>query len=181
MGMTRRTAIYRHFDADGVLLYVGQSVSPSRRLYEHVRASGWAKDTASISIQWFDSKEEAAEAERVAIRDEGPEFNVFHNIRYVAPPAIPLDEYEEDEEEPEEEDEIDEVFTEEFYALSVSEKLDAWLKVFGKRKYVFASEVGCAKSTLTEIMQGKYLPDLRLALAIEDATRRKVKCRDWSE
>jgi DNA-binding XRE family transcriptional regulator len=59
------------------------------------------------------------------------------------------------------------------------DKLDTWLKARNMTRSAFASEVGCAKSTLTEIMQGKYLPDLRLAFSIQDATRKKVKASDW--
>jgi DNA-binding XRE family transcriptional regulator len=42
-----------------------------------------------------------------------------------------------------------------------------------------AAQVGIAKSTMTEIMQGKYPPPLRVAFAIEDATGGAVPARSW--
>lgn len=58
------------------------------------------------------------------------------------------------------------------------EKLAEYLRDRGVTKSAFADRIGIAKSTLTELMQGKYAVPLRVAIAIEDATRRKVKARD---
>lgn len=73
------TALYRHFDKDGALLYVGISLSPTYRLSQHRDASRWFSRIADIKIEWHDSREAALEAERAAIKAETPEFNIVHN------------------------------------------------------------------------------------------------------
>lgn len=73
-----RAALYRHFDANGRLLYVGVSFEPTRRAADHSRNSGWSDRSSRIEMEWFDSRREAEAAERAAIRDEHPEFNIRH-------------------------------------------------------------------------------------------------------
>lgn len=73
-----RTALYRHWDADGALLYVGISSDPVRRMAEHRSASDWAHDVADTAIKWFDGREEAVKAEAQAICEEKPLHNIAH-------------------------------------------------------------------------------------------------------
>lgn len=75
------TALYRHWDAEGNLLYVGISLSPLVRLCQHRDASAWYSAIATVTVAWFDSREQAAEAEVVAIKTEGPKHNVVHRPR----------------------------------------------------------------------------------------------------
>ena len=74
-----RTALYRHFDAAGTLLYVGISLSAVARLRSHQDESGWFGEIASVTIEWHDSRALAFAAERAAIKSERPRFNVIHN------------------------------------------------------------------------------------------------------
>lgn len=76
----RRCALYRHFDVTGVLLYVGITDSLEGRTSGHARTSDWVRFAFSAEATWLDSREEAAEAEQQAIRDEGPIFNRQHAI-----------------------------------------------------------------------------------------------------
>lgn len=69
--------LYRVFDRDGVLLYVGMtSVVPSARLDSHRKQQFWWGDVTSITLENFDSAEELAAAEIAAIRSENPVYNV---------------------------------------------------------------------------------------------------------
>ena len=70
----KRTAVYRIFDADGRLLYVGVSRSPLYRMAGHAR-SEWAREAESIDIDWFSTEHEAREAEASAIQSEQPIWN----------------------------------------------------------------------------------------------------------
>lgn len=70
------TELYRHYDKDGVLLYVGISLSAAIRLTAHRRQSEWFGAIRTIKIARFRSLEAAREAERVAIRDEHPMWNI---------------------------------------------------------------------------------------------------------
>jgi transcriptional regulator with XRE-family HTH domain len=84
-----RAAVYRHFAADGTLLYVGASHDPTRRLYEHKCRTDWAGEVARTIVDWFDSREAALEAERKAIRSERPAHNLTKDIRVGGDGALP--------------------------------------------------------------------------------------------
>lgn len=74
-----KTALYRHFDASGALLYVGVSLSAVTRLAQHRSGSPWYDSIARVEVEQFDSRQLALEAERKAIASERPR----HNIRLV--------------------------------------------------------------------------------------------------
>lgn len=69
------TALYRHYDRSGSLLYVGISLDPVRRLRQHI-GSRWYSLIAKIEIEQFYSRREALEAEALAIVAEHPVFNI---------------------------------------------------------------------------------------------------------
>lgn len=71
--------VYRFFDADGVLLYVGESKDPWKRWRGHRSTSSFAPLVARGRISVFSDRLTALQAERNAIVDEGPRFNVKHN------------------------------------------------------------------------------------------------------
>lgn len=68
--------LYRHFDADGTLLYVGMSMRALVRLASHRATSEWFRDISRVQIETFPSRWEAEEAERTAIETEYPIFNL---------------------------------------------------------------------------------------------------------
>lgn len=70
--------LYKHFDSDGNLLYVGISFSISQRISQHKKGSNWFADSGYVTILKFPSRSLAEEAEKKAIRFENP----LHNIAY---------------------------------------------------------------------------------------------------
>jgi predicted GIY-YIG superfamily endonuclease len=72
------TVLYRHFDKDSALLYVGVSMSGMRRLSEHRDHSPWFRDIARVEMEYFSTRAEALEAERKAIIAEKPRHNIHH-------------------------------------------------------------------------------------------------------
>lgn len=68
--------LYRHFDAQGDLLYVGMSLSAVNRLSGHKSASKWFAEIARVEVENFASREEAAFAEDEAIILENPRYNI---------------------------------------------------------------------------------------------------------
>jgi hypothetical protein len=76
----RRCVLYRHYDVDGVLLYVGITESPEGRTREHARSSVWVRYAHHMTAEWFDSRDDAEAAERAAIRNEMPVFNIAHAV-----------------------------------------------------------------------------------------------------
>lgn len=69
-----RAYVYRHFDAEGRLLYVGYTAYPALRQAQHTR-SPWAGRVVSVTMQEYASSEDALLAESVAILLEKPEIN----------------------------------------------------------------------------------------------------------
>lgn len=68
--------IYRHYDKDGVLLYVGSSHCTIARLASHRSTSHWFEAVTRIEIERKSSYDEMLSAENYAIRKEQPKFNV---------------------------------------------------------------------------------------------------------
>lgn len=68
-------AIYRHYAADGELLYVGASLKPIQRLETHKAMSPWFYEIATVTIEWLEVGVDAHAAERKAIHDEAPKYN----------------------------------------------------------------------------------------------------------
>lgn len=79
MGRSGGVYLYRHFDAEGRLLYVGITVDPVARLRNHKLNAPWARDIARVEVSVaFGSREEAEDAERRVIRAEAPTYNTVH-------------------------------------------------------------------------------------------------------
>lgn len=71
-----RPVMYRVFDTDDRLIYVGQSTSLPARVNEHRGQSWWWKPLAQrIRVQVFPTVEAAKAAEKLAIQEETPVFN----------------------------------------------------------------------------------------------------------
>ena len=71
----QKTCLYRFFAADGRLLYVGISMNFRARLDKHRRRTWWP-EVADQSLEWFPDRESAQRAERRAIHDENPAYNL---------------------------------------------------------------------------------------------------------
>ena len=69
-------AMYRFFDADGRLLYVGATYDLPTRIGAHRVNAFWWPLVARTRWQLFPTVEAALEAEREAIATEHPRFNV---------------------------------------------------------------------------------------------------------
>lgn len=83
-------ALYRHYDSDGRLLYIGQSANPIRRIISHRHSGSWVHMISTITIEWLPNRAEAIVAERSAIASEKPPFNVIdrppnHQDRWPSP------------------------------------------------------------------------------------------------
>lgn len=76
---TGETALYRHYDAAGTLLYVGITRDPSMRSEQHQRSSRWFRFVDRTEVEWHRSRRAADDAERDAIATESPVFNETHN------------------------------------------------------------------------------------------------------
>lgn len=68
--------VYRAFDAAGRLLYVGCTVDVESRLRAHSDGSPWFLFHADVTLEHFDSYDDALEAEAFAILTEHPRWNM---------------------------------------------------------------------------------------------------------
>lgn len=75
-----RTALYRYFDSNGELLYIGVSIDPDGRLKAHRdNREPWVGAAVRRTVEWHDSRPLALAAEEDAIKAECPRYNGKHN------------------------------------------------------------------------------------------------------
>ena len=74
-----RAVLYRFFSGDD-LLYVGISLAPLNRIQQHLEFSDWCLRglVTCITMEHFDSKQSALDAEKAAIIAEKPTHNKMH-------------------------------------------------------------------------------------------------------
>ena len=83
-----KTALYRHFDAEGQLLYVGITCGMSNRDRRHAQKSDWHDQVVRTETEWLPSRGHALALEKVAIQHELPPHNKY-NARTAAIEAQP--------------------------------------------------------------------------------------------
>ena len=77
------TQLYRHYDINNNLLYVGISDCSKRRFEEHLKNSSWSKLSAKMNVDYYPTRNHALDAERKAIKTEMPIWNKTHNNKNV--------------------------------------------------------------------------------------------------
>lgn len=75
----QKTALYRHYNSDSQLLYVGISLSAASRFIQHKQMSLWADDAVRMETEYFYNRKDALSAEKLAIKTEKPLNNIIHN------------------------------------------------------------------------------------------------------
>lgn len=75
----RACILYRWWDADGNLLYIGKSVSLMARIGSHKRRSSFFDRASVMTIERYPDEASLAAAEVQAIRAERPPHNIVHN------------------------------------------------------------------------------------------------------
>lgn len=74
--------VYRHWDKDGRLLYVGCTNNPHRRWNEHRTDSlQWVFEVVASQVTWYPTRDLALVAEWVAIDTEDPAHNVQSSLK----------------------------------------------------------------------------------------------------
>lgn len=80
----RRAAVYRLWDADGNLLYIGSSYDPEKRCEAHRRKPWWA-EVARRTEEWFPHRGRAYAEEMKAIAVERSKYNAMGAPEYTTP------------------------------------------------------------------------------------------------
>jgi len=81
------TLLYRLFNSDKELLYVGITNDLVTRMREHRRSKQWFPEVHDIGLELFTTRQEALKAERSAIEKENPAHNIQHK-RHLTKPAV---------------------------------------------------------------------------------------------
>jgi predicted GIY-YIG superfamily endonuclease len=81
----RPAAVYRLYDAEGTLLYIGSAYDPDDRWEEHQKKP-WAAEVAKRVERWYPDRNAAYVAETAAIKSELPRHNITNNP--AAPPRV---------------------------------------------------------------------------------------------
>jgi predicted GIY-YIG superfamily endonuclease len=82
-------ALYRFFDNNGALLYVGITLNPGNRWAAHQDDKPWWTEVASITVQTYPDRRCVLNAERAAIQAEHPRYNIQHQTRQTPPADDP--------------------------------------------------------------------------------------------
>ncbi|MGA5604025.1 GIY-YIG nuclease family protein [Streptomyces griseoincarnatus] len=80
----RRAAVYRLYDAQDTLLYIGSAYDPEKRCRTH-RAKPWWPEVARREDQWVASRRKAYVEEMKAIAVEGAKHNQMGTPTYQTP------------------------------------------------------------------------------------------------
>ncbi len=67
--------LYRFFNRDGALLYLGCTVTPFRRLHTHMQGQPWRLDITRVELEWHPDWLTGRRAEMAAIMVEAPKYN----------------------------------------------------------------------------------------------------------
>ncbi|MFD5384331.1 GIY-YIG nuclease family protein [Streptomyces sp. NPDC127074] len=70
------TALYRFYDQERRLLYIGITGQPRERWAAHRRKAKWWPLAAYVAVEVHPTEWQALNAERAAIRSENPSFNM---------------------------------------------------------------------------------------------------------
>jgi excinuclease UvrABC nuclease subunit len=73
------TSVYRYYDRDGMLIYVGITSRGARRNYEHNRSKDWWPYVARQEVDHYETRDQALKRERSLIIRHRPPFNRQHN------------------------------------------------------------------------------------------------------
>lgn len=159
-------ALYRHYDVDGDLLYVGISVKPLSRSTTHVNGSPWADEITRIEIERYKDRETAEKAEVCAIHNERPRHNTKHrskeNLLYDMP-----------------EPEAKYTFDKSGKLDDLVEKLRKWAFTRGLNARGLGLFIECDLGRIESILSGEKMPDVVERAKIDRLTAGHVPASGW--
>jgi predicted GIY-YIG superfamily endonuclease len=78
-------AVYRLYNAQDLLLYIGSAFDPKARYRAHARTKAWWPEVARKTEEWHPNRGQAFLAETAAIKNEAPKYNEACSLTYRAP------------------------------------------------------------------------------------------------
>lgn len=77
--MRCKSSVYKMYDRNGELLYIGVSSAAVYRFTQHMETAHWSNDVAKIEIDPPMYCEEAIKQEKQAIKELKPKYNIAHS------------------------------------------------------------------------------------------------------
>ena len=74
-----KQTLYRFYDQDDQLLYVGITKFFEPRLKQHYKNADWFFDTARVTLEHYQTRQDVERAESQAIKSERPKYNIAKN------------------------------------------------------------------------------------------------------
>jgi excinuclease UvrABC nuclease subunit len=72
--------LYRFYDAEGSLLYVGITKFFEPRLKQHYKNAEWFFETEHVRLEHYKTRQEVELAETRAIKTERPRYNIAKSV-----------------------------------------------------------------------------------------------------
>jgi excinuclease UvrABC nuclease subunit len=72
--------LYRFYNTEGSLLYVGITKFFEPRLKQHYKNAEWFFETASVRLEHYETRQEVELAETRAIQSESPRYNIAKSM-----------------------------------------------------------------------------------------------------
>ena len=77
--------LYRFFDSEENLVYVGITNDWKHRFHDHERQARWWSEVAKVTFERYEDRESVSAAEIKAIKTEQPKYNKQHHPEYLSP------------------------------------------------------------------------------------------------
>jgi predicted GIY-YIG superfamily endonuclease len=74
-----KQTLYRFYDQNDQLLYVGITKFFEPRLKQHYKNADWFFETARVTLEHYQTRQDVERAESVAIKTEKPIYNIAKN------------------------------------------------------------------------------------------------------
>ena len=156
--MTRKNEVYflyRHFDSDKKLLYVGISCKVLLRTFLHQNRAKWFEQISMITLEKFSSKKEAKLAEASAIMTENPIYNILHKNKPIEKSRI--------------------------FISKGALKLAEYMRKKGITQAEMASLLGVSQQAVDKYVNCGVVPRKAVMERIVESTHNKVRPQDFKE
>lgn len=139
-------SLYRMYDQDECLLYIGVSSRVMTRLGEHWHTKSWVPEISKITIEKYKTRSALEDAESIAIRLEKPKHNIAMS-KFVERPSV--------------------IIRKRRQRLFFSTALSNYVNSTGKTWFDCAYELGVHHTAISRWKNAKFCPGPKMLKKIE--------------
>ncbi len=152
-------SLYRIFDESNKLIYIGISDKLLDRVRSHTKKKDWSGQIHKITIEYFNTRLESEEAERLGIINEKPAYNIMHNAKYLSRDNV--------------------VERKKRQRLAFSKALGDYISEQQKTWFDAAYEIGVCHTVISRWKNGKMCPNKAKFERIEEWSKGVIKKEDF--